>query len=348
MLVEEQIFQDKTFDQDQLLAFGFQRESDQYCYHETLLDGQFEARIQVTEQGQLLGQLMDTDLGEEYTAFRTNQVGAFVGQVREAYQELLERIAGVCCYEKALQSSQGYRLEAYLATAYNDAPEEFGRFKGIFTFRHPANQKWYLLAMTMPFGKLDLGQEIYSTDQLAASVEVVNLKINPTDKGSLLAKPSIYPSYHMNKTHWVTVVLNGGLPDEELFDLVTTSRQLVAQGQGQAAVTDGYWLIPANPKLYDIDQEFAASRFVPWPQKKGVAVGHVVYIYLTAPYRCLRYACRVVELHADRQEMVLECLATFPDDQYPIAFLQEHGVKAVRSTRRMTPDLVKALKADKW
>lgn len=348
MLLEEQIFQSRTFDQDQLLAFGFEKKGQDYLYRSLLLDGQFEARLRVSSDGQLTGQLFDMDLDEEYTAFRSKQSGAFVGQVREAYQELLEEIAATSCYQQALQSPQGQRLEAYVAQTYGDKPEEFGRFKGIFTFRHPANQKWYLLAMTMPFGKLELGEESYSVDQLAESVEVVNLKIHPADKEDLLARPSIYPSYHMNKTHWLTVVLDGRLPDEDLFALVASSRQLVAKRKGEGEVADGYWLIPANPKLYDIDQEFAASRFVAWPQKKGVAVGHMVYIYLTAPYRCLRYACRVVACHADRQEMVLECLATFPDDQYPIAFLQEHGVKAVRSTRRMTPALVKALTADKW
>ncbi|MGT2756944.1 MmcQ/YjbR family DNA-binding protein [Streptococcus ovuberis] len=347
MVLEEQIFQAKTFDKAQLLAFGFEKRSTQYCYRERILEGQFEAHIQITEQGQLSGQLIDTDLDEEYTAFRTNQVGAFVGQVREAYQELLERIAGACCQENALHSPQGQRLEAHLSASYNDSPEEFGRFKGIFTFRHPANQKWYALAMAMPFGKLDLGPETYSKDQLDATVEVLNLKIHPEDKERLLAKPGIYPSYHMNKTHWVTVVLNDEVPDEELFALVADSRQLVAQGKGQTEVADGYWLIPANPKLYDIDQEFSANRFVSWPQKKGIGVGHKVYIYLTAPYRCLRYACRVVELRAERQEMVLECFATFSDNQFPITFLQEHGIKAIRSTRRMTPGLVKALKADK-
>lgn len=343
MFIEDHIFQHRQFQTDKLQAYGFKKDGGSYHYTTTLLDGQFEVQLTVSEQGQISGRLIDTDLAEEYTAFRTKQAGTFVGQVREAYQACLEEIAHFCCSNQVLFSRQGQALERYLLATFADTPEEFERFKGIYTFKHPANQKWYALALSLPFGKLDLGDEGYSPERLEEEVEVINLKIAPAARATLISKPGIYPSYHMNKQHWVTIVLDGGLSDEQLFALVTESRQLVSQTKPPSDLATDYWLIPANPKHYDIDQEFATSRLVSWPQKKGVAVGHMVYIYLTAPYRCLRYACRVVEVFPDRQEMLLECLATFSDHTYPMSFLQEHGVTNIRSTRRMTKELVKAL-----
>ncbi|MFA9492430.1 MmcQ/YjbR family DNA-binding protein [Streptococcus sp. E17BB] len=343
MLIEDHIFQHRQFQVDKLLAYGFKKDGEVYRYKTPLLDGQCEAHLMISEQGQVSGCLIDTDLAEEYTAFRTKQTGAFVGQVREAYQACLEQIAHSCCSEQSLVSRQGQALERYLSTTFGDVAEVFGRFKGIYSFKHPANQKWYGLALRLPFGKLDLGDEGYSPERLEEEVEVINIKIDPAAKATLIRKPGIYPSYHMNKQHWVTIVLDGGLTDEQLVELVTESRELVSQMKAQSNLATDYWIIPANPKHYDIDNDFASSRFVSWPQKKGMSVGHTVYIYLTAPDRCLRYACRVVEVFPDRQEMLLECLATFSDHTYPMSFLQEHGVTNIRSTRRMTKELVKAL-----
>ena len=36
----------------------------------------------------------------------------------------------------------------------------------------------------------------------------------------------IFPAYHMNKTHWVTVLLDGTLPEPELFWLLEESYSL--------------------------------------------------------------------------------------------------------------------------
>ena len=33
----------------------------------------------------------------------------------------------------------------------------------------------------------------------------------------------IFPAYHMNKNNWITVVLDGELPDELVFELVQKS-----------------------------------------------------------------------------------------------------------------------------
>lgn len=38
---------------------------------------------------------------------------------------------------------------------------------------------------------------------------------------------TVLPGYHMNKTHWNTVILNGKVPDEELLTMVDDSYRLV-------------------------------------------------------------------------------------------------------------------------
>jgi predicted DNA-binding protein (MmcQ/YjbR family) len=56
----------------------------------------------------------------------------------------------------------------------------------------------------------------------------VNLKVDP-DEGSDLVRSheAIEPGYHMNKRHWITVTLDGSLPDDFVEDLIESSYDLV-------------------------------------------------------------------------------------------------------------------------
>lgn len=225
---EEKIFQGRQLAEQKLLEFGFVREGKGLIYQCDLLDGDFQAIIRVDDQGKLSGRLIDSELGEDYTVFRTPQAtGQFVGQVRQAYQELLEEIADFACQNLPLKSAQGRRLDAYICDNYGDqGASPFEKFPNIYAFRNPFNEKWYALALELVRGKLDLGVEVWSEEDLSAKVEVVNLKIQPERLHELLAIAGIYPSYHMNKKHWVTVSLDDRVSDALLFDLIATSRYL--------------------------------------------------------------------------------------------------------------------------
>ena len=56
----------------------------------------------------------------------------------------------------------------------------------------------------------------------------LNLKCDPADAQALRAEhPRILPGYHMNKQHWNTLVLDGSLPDELVYELIDHSYDLV-------------------------------------------------------------------------------------------------------------------------
>jgi predicted DNA-binding protein (MmcQ/YjbR family) len=63
----------------------------------------------------------------------------------------------------------------------------------------------------------------------------INLKCDP-DKALHLRflYPSVLPGYHMNKTHWNTVILDGSVPDGDLDDMIRDSYRLVVQGLPKA------------------------------------------------------------------------------------------------------------------
>ncbi|MFU8827084.1 MAG: MmcQ/YjbR family DNA-binding protein [Brevefilum sp.] len=45
---------------------------------------------------------------------------------------------------------------------------------------------------------------------------------------------AVTPGYHMNKTHWNTVTLDGSLPDDEVQQMIDDSYELVVQGMTRA------------------------------------------------------------------------------------------------------------------
>jgi predicted DNA-binding protein (MmcQ/YjbR family) len=56
----------------------------------------------------------------------------------------------------------------------------------------------------------------------------INLKCDPALALELRERhPSVIPGYHMNKKHWNTVLLDGSVPDKEVFSWIDHSYDLI-------------------------------------------------------------------------------------------------------------------------
>ena len=62
------------------------------------------------------------------------------------------------------------------------------------------NGKWYALMMEISFSKLGI-----TSDEIAL---ILNVKISPEEKETLLQKEGVFEAYHMNKKHWISIALN--------------------------------------------------------------------------------------------------------------------------------------------
>ena len=65
--------------------------------------------------------------------------------------------------------------------------------------RHADNRKWYAIVMRVSRSKFGL-----DSDEV---IDVVNLKLPTEMFGSFGAADGVYPAYHMNKLHWISVLL---------------------------------------------------------------------------------------------------------------------------------------------
>ena len=89
---------------------------------------------------------------------------------------------------------------------------------GNAVLRHKENQKWYGLIMEVGREKLGLAG--------GKTAEIINLKCDPDLIGSLREQPGFHPAYHMNKEKWVSVRLDGSVPEEEIKNLIDVSFKL--------------------------------------------------------------------------------------------------------------------------
>jgi len=59
----------------------------------------------------------------------------------------------------------------------------------------------------------------------------VNLKSDPEVAVELREKyDAVQPGYHMNKKHWITILIDGSVPDRQLKAWIDTSYDLVVAG----------------------------------------------------------------------------------------------------------------------
>ena len=81
-------------------------------------------------------------------------------------------------------------------------------------FRHSDNRKWFALSMQVSRRKFGI-----DSDEV---IDVVNLKLPTEMFGSFSAADGVYPAYHMNKLHWISVLLPDA-PDDVVQFLLNAS-----------------------------------------------------------------------------------------------------------------------------
>lgn len=87
---------------------------------------------------------------------------------------------------------------------------------------------------TYPFGeettvfKTSGNGKIFALTSLGEEPLSVSLKCDPDDSVALREEfPEITPGYHLNKKHWVSIRLDGGVPEELVEALIRGSHDLV-------------------------------------------------------------------------------------------------------------------------
>lgn len=118
-------------------------------------------------------------------------------------------------------SSQRERITQYIQATYGSQAEYlWADSPGNAIFRHPASKKWYAALMRVLPEKLGLAGE--------EALDVMDIRCSTIMIGSLLSTKGFLPAYHMNKNHWISIVLDNSVPDDQITPLLELSYDSVA------------------------------------------------------------------------------------------------------------------------
>ena len=99
---------------------------------------------------------------------------------------------------------------AYCLDTYGTSPDyPFDEDFVTAVMRHADSRKWYAIAMRVSRRKFG-----FESDEV---IDVVNLKLPVEMFGSFGAGNGVYPAYHMNKLHWISVLLPDAADDTVEF-----------------------------------------------------------------------------------------------------------------------------------
>ena len=85
------------------------------------------------------------------------------------------------------------------------------------------NGKWYAVIMNVERSKLGLDGD--------DTVEIIDVKCDPEMTGMIIQTYGFLPGYHMNKQHWITILLDGIVGESKILDFLDMSYDLIDRMQ---------------------------------------------------------------------------------------------------------------------
>lgn len=119
--------------------------------------------------------------------------------------------------------NQRQEIFAYALTQYGVSAEYlWANLPDYAVLRHPSSGgqkgKWFALIGHIEYHKLGVAR--------LGSSDFLNIKCRPDMVMILQQQQGILPAYHMNKQHWLTILLDGSVPFDELVLLIDGSYDL--------------------------------------------------------------------------------------------------------------------------
>ena len=107
----------------------------------------------------------------------------------------------------------------YVQKQYGTMPEYlWSKLSDSAVLRHK-NGKWYAVIMTVEKSKLGLeGNDL---------VDIMDVKCDPEMTSMIIQTYGFLPGYHMNKQHWITILLDGSVSEAKTLDFLDMSYDLI-------------------------------------------------------------------------------------------------------------------------
>ena len=111
----------------------------------------------------------------------------------------------------------------YVKKQYGTIPEYLWSSSPDSAVLRHHNGKWYAVIMNIERSKLGLDGD--------DTVEIIDVKCDPEMTGMIIQTYGFLPGYHMNKQHWITILLDGIVGESKILDFLDMSYDLIDRMQ---------------------------------------------------------------------------------------------------------------------
>ena len=217
-------FQDKIINQAKLLKYAFIKDKNGYRFEKYINDNDFLMTVLIDENEKIQAKVIDISTSDEYTLHLSDVAvskGAFAAKIRGEYNSVLDDILK-SCYDldnNIFKEITSKKVIKYIKSKDNDELEFlWKKSPNNAIVRRKDSAKWYAVFMTISKNKLG-----FASNKI---VEILNLHLKPQKAEELIMTGKYFPAYHMNKNHWISVLLDENTDYAELCKLVDESYTL--------------------------------------------------------------------------------------------------------------------------
>lgn len=113
-------------------------------------------------------------------------------------------------------------IRTYATTQFGvESERSFKEDPTITVLMRTDNKKWF--AATKNIGWRFLGFE------RSGRVDILNVKLDPREVAKLRVREGFMPAWKMNQNNWVTIILDGTVPDDEVYGLLGKAYELAGK-----------------------------------------------------------------------------------------------------------------------
>lgn len=145
-------------------------------------------------------------------------------------------------------------IENYIYNKYKVEPEHpWVQYPGYSAFKEKLSGKWFAVIMDIERCRLGFSNEKISEEPVC----IINVKASPELILMLAGTPGFFPGYHMNKRHWLTILLDGSVPEDQVKNYIDGS----------------YYTITDTPKrrIYEAVKKIPKGRVATYGQVAAMA-----------------------------------------------------------------------------
>lgn len=211
------LMKNRKFNIAKLLAYGFCKNENFYEYKEEIMEKQFTLVFRINSNFEISYKVIDLKTNDEYLPVKAlNAVGEYVGNIRKCVKEKLADIIYKCSIKEVFKQDQTKQVIEYIIEKYNTEPEFlWEKFDDNAIFRKKENGKWYAALLTTSLEKFGIN--------VKENVEIIDLRNTPDNIQKLVDNEKYFPAYHMNKRHWFTIILDGRVSIDKIFEFIDVS-----------------------------------------------------------------------------------------------------------------------------